>query len=249
METSEFEIFIPDCSSGLDQNEEWIQVTTCNGEEKIRLHEYGRFYEIQGLYDHLYQRLRCQSPRVVCGALKEEIQKANKNPLTFRVLDFGAGNGQVGERLSRDIGCEALVGLDILPQAKEAAHRERPGVYDDYFVTDLANPTEKDKKALSKWRFNALVTVAALGFGDIGTRAFCNAINLVEEGGWVAFNIKERFLSDGDDSGFNEVLSSTMADGLDIVHSRRYRHRDSLAGEPLYYYVIVGRKRADIHVN
>lgn len=245
----DFEISIPECNRGLDQNEEWVQVTTGEGAEKIRLHEYGRFYEIHGLYDQLYQRLRCQSPAVVCGALKEEIHKIDRKPRRIRALDFGAGNGQVGERLTREIGCEVLVGLDILPQAMEAAQRERPGIYDQYYVADLANLTEREKDVLSRWRFNALVTVAALGFGDIGTKAFLNAINLIEKDGWVAFNIKDRFLSEDDDSGFHEALSSIMAGSLEIVHSRRYRHRDSLAGDPLYYYVLVGRKISDIQVN
>jgi len=249
MRESEFEILIPDETRRLDQNEEWIQLTTNRGREKIRLHEYGRFFEIPGLYDQLYLRLQCQSPAVVSGALKEEMQKSNEEPRSIRALDFGAGNGQVGEALAREFDCEALVGLDILPEAREAAERERPDIYDRYYVTDLANLSEVDREALARYRFNTLVTVAALGFGDICTRAFFNAINLIEEGGWVAFNIKDRFLSENDETGFHEALSCVMDDSLRIVHSRRYRHRYSLAGDPLYYYVIVGRKLGDILVN
>jgi hypothetical protein len=33
---------------------------------------------------------------------------------------------------------------------------------------------------------------------------------------------------------------------LDVYHLERYRHRLSIEGEPLYYYAIAGRKRADI---
>jgi hypothetical protein len=33
---------------------------------------------------------------------------------------------------------------------------------------------------------------------------------------------------------------------LDLVSSRRYRHRLSVGGEPLYYMAIIGRKRGDI---
>jgi predicted TPR repeat methyltransferase len=248
MMESAFEICVPDECIRLDQDEEWIELTTDRGQEKIRLHEYGRFYEIPGLYDHLYERLCCQSPAVVCGALKEEMQKSDEKPRSIRVLDFGAGNGQVGETLAREFGCGALVGIDILPQAKEAALRERPGVYDKYYVADLANLAERDRDALSRWRFNTLVTVAALGFGDIGAKAFFNAINLIEDGGWVAFNIKDRFLSENDDTGFHEALNFVMDDSLQFVHSRRYRHRYSLAGDSLYYYVIVCRKLNDIQM-
>jgi predicted TPR repeat methyltransferase len=249
MRDCEFEILIPEESRRLDQNEEWIQLATDGGREKIRLHEYGRFYEIPGLYDQLYTRLQCQSPAVVCRALKEEMQKSVEKPRSIRALDFGAGNGQVGEALARELDCGALVGLDILPQAREAAQRERPDIYDHYYVADLANLSGRDRELLARYRFNTLVTVAALGFGDICTRAFFNAINLIEEGGWVAFNIKDRFLSEDDETGFHEALSCVMDDSLKIVHSRRYRHRYSLAGDPLYYYVIVGRKLSDIQVN
>lgn len=249
MSVCEFKIWIPDEVRSLDQNEEWIKVTTNLGPERIRLHEYDRFYEIPGLYDHLYQRLQCQSPAVVCSTLKEEMQKAEGKPRAVRALDFGAGNGQVGETLTSELDCEVLVGLDILPQARDAARRDRPEVYNRYYVADLANPTDKDRNTLRRWRFNTLVTVAALGFGDICAKAFMNAVNLIEDGGWIAFNIKDRFLSEKDDSGFHEAITSMMDESIEFVHSHRYRHRYSLAGDPLHYYVFIGRKLRDINVN
>jgi hypothetical protein len=33
---------------------------------------------------------------------------------------------------------------------------------------------------------------------------------------------------------------------MDIYHLERYRHRLSIEGEPLYYYAIGARKKADI---
>jgi len=240
-----FEICIPDEARKLDQNEEWIEIVRDGEAEKIRLHDYGRFYEIPGLYDELYRRLQCTSPRVVCEALKSQVEQSGGNSRPLRALDFGAGNGQVGERLAGELGCEAVVGLDIIPQAKDAARRDRPGVYEDYFVADLARPTDEEREALSRWRFDTLVTVAALGYGDIGAEAFANAYDLVEDGGWVAFNIKDRFLSEKDETGFGEAIGSFVDDGFELVHSRRYRHRYSLGGEPLHYHVIVGRKHAD----
>jgi hypothetical protein len=32
---------------------------------------------------------------------------------------------------------ESVVGVDIIPEAQEAADRDRPGVYEDYYVVDL----------------------------------------------------------------------------------------------------------------
>jgi SAM-dependent methyltransferase len=236
------EIVIPEKCRHLDQNEEWIKIVTDDGEETVRLHDYGRFYEIPGLYDNFYKSLNCQSPRVVCETLKSQMVKCGWQGEPVRALDLGAGNGQVGEMLTRQLDCEAVVGLDIIDEAREAAERDRPEVYADYYVMDLADPTEDALKDLSRWNFNTLVTVAALGFGDIGTRAFLNAYNLLPDDAWVAFNIKDRFLSDSDDTGFSKTMNKLLDDSFELLESRRYCHRLSLAGAPLHYYVIVGRK-------
>jgi len=243
------EIVIPEECRTLEQNEEWIEIIAGGIARKVRLHDYGRFYEIPGLYDRFYNRLQCRSPQVVCGALKQQMIKQHEERKPLRALDFGAGNGQVGEQLSRKLDCETLVGLDIIPEARDAAVRERPEIYDDYYVMDLANPTERAREKLAQWSFNTLVTVAALGFGDICTRAFANAYNLLTDGAWVAFNIKDRFLSEADESGFNQIIDQLVADGFEMLESRRYCHRLSLAGEPLHYYVIVGRKNGRFNPN
>ena len=243
------EIEIPEECRRLDQNEEWVRIITDQAAKKVRLHDYGSFYKIPGLYDEFYKGLKCRSPQVVCEALKNEMAKHGEGREKIRALDFGAGNGQVGESLSRNLDCRTLVGLDIIPEAKEAAERDRPGLYEEYYVMDMADPTDEDMNELSRWDFNTLITVAALGFGDICTRAFANTYNLLKKDGWVAFNIKARFLSDRDESGFNEFIENLVEGGFELLESRRYCHRYSLAGEPLYYYVMVGRKTGDLVIN
>jgi hypothetical protein len=94
-----------------------------------------------------------------------------------------------------------------------------------------------------------LVTVAALGFGDIGARAFANAYNLLADKAWVAFNIKDRFLSDTDETGFGQTIKKLTEDGFELLESRRYRHRFSLSGQPLHYHVIIGRKNGEFNLN
>jgi len=37
-----------------------------------------------------------------------------------------------------------------------------------------------------------------------------------------------------------------VSDTLEVHHLERYRHRISIDGKPLFYYVMVGRKHADI---
>ena len=170
----------------------------------------------------------------------------NESAAELRVLDVGAGNGMVGEELDR-MGAEHIVGVDIIPEAKEAADRDRPGVYDDYFVVDLTDVSAEDLEQMREQRFNCLTTVAALGFGDIPPEAFTTAYNLVDDGGLIAFNIKERFVSDGDRSGFEDLISSALDDGTMVLEAeRRYRHRLAVSGNPLHYIAMVARKRADL---
>jgi len=163
----------------------------------------------------------------------------------LRVLDFGAGNGIVGECLREAVDTEAIVGIDIIEEAKKAVKRDRPEIYDDYYVMDLSQPESHDEEKLNNWNFNALVTVAALGFGDIPTQAFINAFNLVDNNSWVVFNIKDRFFSEDDETGYNEILQDMIGNNLNVYKKHHYCHRLSMAGEPLYYYAVVGRKEVN----
>ena len=247
MQLHDCRISFPKNPDSLDQDEEWILLTSEDRQKKIRLHDYGEIYNIPGLYEEVvYTRLKCDSPRVICSMLKKELEAAD--PETLRVLDFGAGNGMVGECLEEKIGCEALVGIDIIPEAVTAARRDRPGLYDDYYVMDLCEIGRNEEDLLIKWNFNTLVTVAALGYGDIPSRAFVNAFNLMEDGAWIAFNIKDRFLTEEDGSGFKETLDNMFEDCLQILQSERYCHRLSMSGNLLHYVAVVGRKISDVEV-
>jgi predicted TPR repeat methyltransferase len=244
MTIRDYDVEIPNDAEQMEQNEEWIKVVTKNEEKKLLIHDYANVYKIPGLYEEVvYDRLRCCSPEVVCDTL-EKIMDDVDSPLN--VLDFGAGNGIVAEHLRERFSCDAVIGLDILPEAREAAERDRPDVYDDYLVMDVSNMDASKLQKFEAWNFNSLVTVAALGFGDIPAKAFVNAFNLIEEGGWVAFNIKDRFMSSDDDTGYHDTIEAMMGGSLDVMQQTRYCHRLSVTGEPLHYYAIAGRKIADV---
>ena len=96
-------------------------------------------------------------------------------------------------------------------------------------------------------RWRGPISVAALGFGDIPVRVFAEAFHLVDDGGWVAFNIKETFLDDRDTSGFSVFIKTLiLSEYLDIYHMERYRHRLSIDGQPLYYFAVACRKSCPI---
>lgn len=216
--------------------------------EKIAFHDYGRIYKTPGLYEQIfYDRLRCNSPKVVTDILYKAVS-SEQEFTELRVLDFGAGNGLMGEAL-KHYGVSRLVGADIEPMAQLALNRDRPGVYDEYYVFDFTSLSQEQESELTDWTFDCLTTVAALGFGDIPVKAFYQALNLISPTGWMAFNIKESFLKPSDKSGFSRFIRQLLlSEYLDLYHMERYRHRLSIEGTPLYYYTIVAKKKQHIPI-
>ncbi len=244
--STSFNIHLPEVEA-IEQGKEFLIIDQEGRKEKIEFHDYDRIYEIPGLYEHLfYERYKCNSPEVVCGLLKKYIEQERQGNEQLVALDIGAGNGMVGEQLA-DIGAEAIVGIDIIDEAAEAAQRDRPGIYDAYHVTDLTDMPPDVENALKKIDFNCMTVVAALGFDDIPPDAFASGYNLVSAQGWVAFNIKEDFVCEQDHSGFCKLIGRLEEDGvLEIRERLKYRHRFCQDGTPLYYYAVVGRKQMNI---
>jgi SAM-dependent methyltransferase len=239
--------FASDAEAAASQDTEWCEVVADGEARTIRFHDYHEIYDVPGLYERIFHdHLECQSPEVVIGLLAEQLERAGVDPGDLSVLDVGAGNGLVGEELQR-LGVAAIVGVDIIPEAARAAERDRPGVYDDYVVCDLTQLEDDERARLGAGSPSCMTTVAALGFDDIPPRAFAEAYNVVEEGAWVAFNLKADFLERVDESGFRGLIRRMVReDVFEQVADRRYVHRLSIAGEPLEYVALVGRKRADV---
>jgi SAM-dependent methyltransferase len=248
--TKRHRIQFPREKQDLAQNEAFFYLMTGESKRKIRFHDYDEIYKIPGLYEQLfYDRLKCISHKKVCEILKAAVDQSKDNLSELRVLDLGAGNGIVGETL-KTMGVSRVVGIDIIPDAADATERDRPGVYDEYYVADLTDLSEEESEDIQSWSLDCLTTVAALGFGDIPPRAFISAVNLLQKEAWVAFNIKESFLDENDMSGFSRMIRKLIfSKYLDLYHLERYRHRLSITGEPLYYFAVAGRKNADIPID
>lgn len=229
------------------QDHEWCEVDLDGERRRIRFHDYAEIFDVPGLYELIFhERLQCESPHAVVGLLAQELRTARVDTAGLRALDVGAGNGMVGEELTAaGVGC--IVGVDIIPEAAEAATRDRPGVYEDYVVCDLTDLDGGDRDRLEDEPFACMTTVAALGFDDIPPRAFAQAFNLVQDGGWIAFNIKEDFFDGDDQTGFRRLIARMVEDGLIEERARRrYRHRLSVGGEPLRYVAMVGVKQGTV---
>lgn len=247
--TTAFTVRFPDHESDLDQDTEWCFVETDGELRRVRFHDYEAIFAVPGLYEYLFhEKLECVSPKVVRELLGDVLEKKNLEPDSLTVLDVGAGNGMVGEELV-GLGVRSVVGVDILPEAASAVERDRPGVYDAYRVVDLTKLTPEEDRFLAAAGFTGMTTVAALGFGDIPPAAFAQAFNYVAPNGLVAFNIRDRFVSEADSSGFSRLIRRMVDAGLiERLVERRYQHRLDVTGEPLYYVAYVAEKRADIPV-
>lgn len=235
-------------SHELDQDEAFFYITEPDGQRKrILFHDYDEIYKHPGLYEQIfYERLKCQSPNKVTEILKSAVAQSTDNFSELRVLDLGAGNGIMGENLKKQ-GVARLIGVDVIPEAAIAAERDRPGVYDAFYVADFCKLDDDMHDELSSWSFDCMTSVAALGFGDIPIKAFIEAFNITQSEGWVAFNIKETFLDNSDKTGFSKAIRELIfSEYIDLYHLNRYRHRFSIEGEPLYYFAIAGRKNSDI---
>ena len=242
------EIILPsEIGEKVSQDVEWCEVIVGGRRRRIRFHDYHKLYDIPGMYERLfYERLCCTSPSRVVGLLEAVLDDEEEDLADLRVLDVGAGNGMVGDELGqRD--AESIVGIDIIDEAKTATQRDRPGLYDDYFVADLTDLPESVEEPIRERKLNCLTTVAALGFGDIPPQAFIKALDLIETPAWVAFNIKESFLQERDDTGFCRLIRQLSRE--QIIQPRaywRYCHRLSITGEKLYYVAMIARKQKDV---
>ncbi len=238
-------VAFPGPEQRLEQDDEWCVVRQNGTWREIRFHDYARVYEIPGLYEYLFSDLlKCDSPRIVCSLLERELSADRVDPRELNVLDLGAGNGQMGEHLS-ELGAKRIVGVDILQQAADAAERDRPGVYEQYLVCDISKANRPEHAALLAIDLNCLTCIAALGFGDIPPGAFVEAYNLITPGGWVAFNLKEEFLKDGQSPFGNLVLRMRGEGAMCVRAEQRYAHRLATDGKPIFYVALIARKARD----
>ncbi len=246
-----FELRLPDANEcrNLDQDEEWCELKVNGQWKRVRLHDYHEIYDVPGLYEKLFHRtLRCTSPRRVASLFSRVLEDWPEDAQPRCVFDVGAGGGMVGEQILEQTPVEKVIGIDLISQAREAAERDRPWVYDEYFVANLCDLSEKTEMRIRDYHPDCLTTVAALGFGDIPTRAFITALDIIETPGWVVFNIKENFLEEGaDHTGFAGLIHKLRCQGVLRVEAfRRYRHRISTLGKPLHYVAMVARKLIDV---
>lgn len=212
--------------------------------EDLRIHDYDRVFSIPGLYEEVVQaRLECRSPDQVAGMLATAAVDLGRTAADTRVLDVGAGNGVSGEALAAH-GLRPVVGIDILPEAREATLRDRPGLYDLYVTGDLLALGAADEAAIRALAPNALSCVGAIGSGHLPREAFAAALDLLAGDALVAFTV-DPTLSDPTIDALLALVGELEAEGrLQELDRRRYRHRLTVTGGERVWDAIAARLRA-----
>lgn len=210
------------------------------GEDIVHLHDYERIYGVPGLYEHIVQRLlRCRSPQIATDGLAQALERLGLDPGQIVLLDLGAGTGIVGE-LANGLGVRTVIGVDALEAARAACLRDRPRVYRDYLVGDLAAPRPELLERLRRHRPTALVSAGAFGGAHAPPAALLNALALLPAGAPVVFTIDERWMQTDGPGGFRAPVSRLITSGgLRLLRRWRFQHRLSTTGNPIHYELIV----------
>ncbi|MEJ2867076.1 hypothetical protein WCD74_04825 [Actinomycetospora sp. OC33-EN08] len=222
------------------QGEEQFLLRRDGGEQRVVLHDYATVYAVPGLYEEVVQRqLQCASPATVADALVEAGASIGLAPEALRAFDLGAGNGVVGEEMAAR-GVTVVVGADGIGEARDAAHRDRPGLYDHYLVGERLEGAEV-ARLVAEERLNALVAAGAVGEGHVPVDALDELWSAFPSGSVIALTLKDAHPDDHDVSDVEAMVRGRS--DTEIVVQRRFRHRLSMAGAELYYVVLAAVKR------
>lgn len=209
------------------------------------MHDYPTMYKVAGLYDAMmFGMLSCRTPPLLAKVF-EVCLEAMAFTTPIRMLEIGAGSGAFGEQVKkRNFVVGRLVGLDNIKEAREAAARDRPSVYEDYLVCDLTRLDKSAVGSITRLEPNCVAVASATGWGNhIPVSGFQAAFDLLEKDGWFVFHVKPND-PDPECVALNQWIDHLVEDGK-IENSTRGRiyHRQNVDGYPIFYDYVVGQKR------
>ncbi|MGA9857367.1 MAG: hypothetical protein WBQ18_05850 [Solirubrobacteraceae bacterium] len=226
--------------------DERIRVTFDDGEvRELRLHDYAELYALPGVYEQIVQdRLACASPQRLAAMLAAAADGLSWARNGVRVFDLAAGNGVSGEALAAE-GLVPVLGSDIVPQARDAALRDRPGLYGDYLTLDLLALTAPQRATVAAAQANALSCVAPVGDhpSQLPPAALTAAAQLLAPDALVVY-MHDPALG-VPDPVTEQLWSRSGTSHADQLARVRYVHRHTVNGEPYAMEGVVWRLRRD----
>lgn len=222
-------------------DEQWFELGPPDGRRRLGFHDYAAIYREPGLYERVFvEELGMRSTFEVVRLFGAALERLGLDSAGQRVLDMGAGNGIGGQAL-RDLGIGSVVAVDLEPEARAAAARDRPGVYEDYVIADLSTGAED----LAGRGLTAVVALSAIGPGHVPSAALRHALGRLGPGGLFAFAVMPALLPGSDDevglaTGYPGYLA-TLLEGSEELVREAYVHRRQADGSPHEAVALVGR--------
>jgi hypothetical protein len=211
--------------------------------QELRLHDYDQLYALPGVYEQIVSgRLECRSPQQLATMLAETVDALGSDRESMRVIDIAAGNGISGEALAA-VGLRPVLGSDIVPAARAAALRDRPGLYADYLTLDLLHLSDHERAQIAALNATILCCVAPVGEGAVPPGALGAVAALLADDALVAY------LHDVDLGQPDPVTPQLWRDHLragaqaEELIRRRYVHRRTVSGAPYEMEAVVWRLR------
>lgn len=248
--STKFQIRLPENIEDLPINEEYFFIIENGVERRLKLHDYAEVYRIPGLYNYLaLEKLYYRSPEVLASILSETLKDSGDSMENLSLLELGAGSGLFGQAVTK-LGVRSIIGIDIVPEAAEAARRDCPGTYQDYFTEDLTLLSTPTRDILKAQKLNGFVCCSALSDGHIPSKAFATGVNLIQTQGWVLFNLaKTSYECDRNCPEFVRFYRQAIKQGyLKVYGTKYYLHRRFFNGQPLEYVAILAKKQANLSI-
>jgi hypothetical protein len=199
--------------------------------EEMRIHDYDRVFGVPGLYEEIVQRrLGCRTPGRMAAMLAGAAARIGWAPGDVRILDAGAGNGVSGEAFAA-LGMRPVIGLDILPAARDAALRDRPDVYGAYLAADLCALGTEDEERIRDAAPNTLTCVGSVGGGHLPPAAVAAALELLAPDALVAYAYDAVLPED--------PLRTLLRGGRELARERALHRRTVTGGERHWEAVVV----------
>jgi SAM-dependent methyltransferase len=222
-------------------DEAWFEFGPTDARRRLAFHDYAAIYAEPGLYERVFiEELGMRSTFEVVRLFGKALRQQGLDPAGQRVLDVGAGNGIGGAEL-RALGVGSVVAVDLEPMAARAAARDRPDVYEEFVVADLA--TQADRFA--RYGLTAVVALSAIGPGHVPPDALRRTLDQLGPGGLYAFAVMPALLpgsedAAGQETGYPGYLSELLAQS-ELLAREAYVHRRQADGSPHDAVALVGR--------